>query len=110
MADFGKAIKYERPAREEAPNPFVEPIKAYTDQGIDTAFPVSFNSDEFAKEKLLIQKAANVHGYSVREVSRDGDPDKDAKVTVTFVVRPKRKSKGENVDASASVDVEATGE
>lgn len=113
MANFGKPTKYERPEREEAPNPFIDVVKPFTDLGVDTAFPVTFDADNYNKEKLQIQKAVNAHGYSAREVERQGDPEKDKTITSTFVIRPKRKSKGEgSVDNGdgANVADEATGE
>lgn len=93
------ATTYERPAATERVNPFIEVVKQFTDQGIDTAFKVEFEARDYKAEKLQIQKAVNAHGFSAREVETtwDGDAEYtgDEGISSTFLVRPPRKRKGD---------------
>lgn len=100
------ATTYEKPAPVEAPNPFVDAVKQYTDKGLDTAFKVEFTADEYKAEKLLIQKAVNKHGFSAREVETSWTDELTGKAPVTsvFMIRPARKRKGEDAEAPESVD------
>lgn len=104
------AATYEKPTPAEKPNPFVDAVKQYTDKGVDTAFAVEFEADDYKAEKLLIQKAVNVHGFSAREVETSWDEDKPVSgktpVKSTFVIRPARKRKGE-ADAAESAEADA---
>jgi len=105
MAQFSEA-KYEKKAPAEKPNPFVNVVKPFTDKGVDTAFAVEFTADEYKGEKLLIQKAVNVHGFSAREVETTWNDEKPptgkTPVKSTFVIRPPRKRKGEGESESAA--------
>ena len=89
------AATYEKPTPAEKPNPFITHVKQYTDKGIDTAFAVEFEADDYKAEKLLIQKAVNAHGFSAREVQTTWDDENPAEgntpVTSTFLIRPARK-------------------
>lgn len=94
------AAKYEKKTSAEAPNPFIDVVKAYTDKGVDTAFAVEFNADTYKAEKLQIQKAVNANGFSAREVETDWDAEQFASgvqetVKSLFVIRPPRKTKAE---------------
>lgn len=93
------ATTYERPAVAEKANPFIEVVKQFTDQGIDTAFKVDFEARDYKAEKLQIQKAVNAHGFSAREVETTWDADAeytgDEGISSTFLIRPARKRKGE---------------
>lgn len=103
------ATTYEKPTPAEKPNPFVDAVKQYTDKGIDTAFAVEFTADEYKAEKLLIQKAVNVHGFSAREVQTTWEDGQSGKTPVksTFVIRPPRKRKDDgSEDAPESDDAE----
>lgn len=89
---------YVKPVPAEKDNPFVELVKPFAAQGIDTPFDVVFDPKEYAAEKLLIQKAANVHGVSAREVEKPTEEQLAGKADVksTFLIRPQRKPrKGE---------------
>lgn len=88
---------YTKPAPVEKENPFLDAVKGYTDKGVDTAFAVEFAAEDYAAEKLLIQRAVNAHGFSAREVQTDASDDKKGKDVIksTFLIRPARKSKGE---------------
>lgn len=98
MAQF-KAASYEKTSPAEKPNPFIDVVKPYTDKGVDTAFAVTFDADDYKAEKLLIQKAVNANGYSAREVETDWNADdpQTGKTPVhsTFLVRPARKRKSD---------------
>ena len=98
MAKLTSAV-YEKPAADEKPNPFLEPVKQYTDKGVDTAFAVEFDAKDYKAEKLQIQKAVNAHGFSAREVETNWDADAEytgnEPIKSVFVIRPKRKAKGE---------------
>ena len=89
------ATTYERPTPVEKPNPYTDHVKQFTDKGIDTAFAVETTADEYKADKLLIQKAVNVHGFSAREVQTTWEDGQSGKTPVkaTFVIRPARKSK-----------------
>ena len=87
------ATTYEKPSVTEKLNPFIDHVKQFADAGIDTAFKVEFEADDYKAEKLLIQKAVNSHGFSAREVLTDWTDEKQGKQPVksTFVIRPMRK-------------------
>lgn len=88
---------YTKPAPVEKENPFLDAVKVYTDKGIDTAFNVEFDADDYKAEKLQIQAAARKHGFSAREVATDYDESSSRKaVKSTFLIRPLRKGKGAN--------------
>jgi len=97
---------YEKPVRDEAPNPFIDVVQPYTDKGIDTAFAVEFEAKDYKAEKLQIQKAVNAHGFSAREVVTNWDADAEYKgneaIKATFVIRPKRKARTGSADADAA--------
>lgn len=105
------ATTYERPTPAEKPNPFLDHVKQFTDKGIDTAFAVEFEADEYKAEKLLIQKAVNAHGFSAREVKTTWNDEKPVSgktaVHSTFVIRPARKSKGEATDTPEAEEAAA---
>ena len=109
MAQF-KAAKYEKATPAEKPNPFVEVVKPFTDQGVDTAFTVTFEADDYKAEKLLIQKAVNVHGFSAREVESDWNDDEPqtgkTPVHSTFLIRPARKRKADAAESAEATPAE----
>lgn len=79
-----------------APKPeIVAAIKPYTDQGIDTLFDVTTESENAARDKRFVQTAAVALGVTAREIDRIEHPDENgnAMVTITFAVRPPRKVK-----------------
>jgi len=101
------ATTYVKPTPTEKDNPFVELVKPFAEKGIDTPFAVEFTADEYKAEKLLIQRAANVHGYSAREVETTWDDELSGKSPVksTFLIRPQRKPrKGDEPQAKESDD------
>lgn len=107
------ATTYVKPVAEEKPNPYIDGVKEYTDRGVDTPFKVTFDPGEYKAEKLLIQKAVNVHGFSAREVETTYNGDDTARVTSKFLVRPLRKRKGEahaEGDSAEVVEEVAAGE
>lgn len=96
------AATYTRPAPVEKENPYVDDLKPFAEQGIDTAFAIETTADNYAAEKLLVQKAMNVHGFSAREVVKpDEELSGNAKVSATFLVRPQRKAKSESEQPAA---------
>ena len=97
------ATTYEKPAVAEMPNPFIEHVKQFADAGIDTAFKVEFEADDYKAEKLLIQKAVNSHGFSAREVLTNWTDEMQGKqpVKCTFVIRPARKRKADDAEQPA---------
>lgn len=95
---------YSKPVPAEKENPYIEGVRQYTDKGIDTPFALETTADEYKADKLLIQKAVNVHGYSAREVEttfEDGQSGKTA-VKSTFLIRPARKRKGSEDDNTSA--------
>lgn len=96
------ATDYVKPAPAEKDNPFVELVRPFAEKGIDTPFAVEFTADEYKAEKLLIQRAANVHGFSAREVKSTWDDELSGKSPVksVFLIRPRRKAR--NADAEAA--------
>lgn len=101
------ATDYVKPTATEKDNPFVELVKPFAEKGVDTAFAVEFTADEYKAEKLLIQRAANVHGYSAREVESTWDDELSGKSPVksTFLIRPQRKARNADT-AEAAPDAE----
>lgn len=96
---------YVKPVPAEKENPFLDAVKVYTDQGVDTAFNVEFAADDYNAEKLQIQAAARTHGFSAREVASDFEEGSGRKtVKSTFLIRPPRKSKAANGETPAEDD------
>lgn len=97
--------EYTKPTPAEKPNPFVEAVRPFVEQGIDTAFAVEFEAKDYKAEKLLIQKAVNSLGFSTREVEttwdNENEPTGKTAVKSTFLIRPPRKRKGSE-DAAES--------
>lgn len=79
-----------------APKPeIVAAIKPYVEQGIDTLFDVTTESENAARDKRFVQTAAVALGVTAREIDRIEHPEENgnAMVTITFAVRPPRKVK-----------------
>lgn len=100
MAKF-KPATYTRPAPVEKDNPFVEHLRPFAEKGIDTAFEVETTAAEYKADKIQIQKAVNILGFSAREVENTWDDELapsyegSEKITAKFLIRPRRKAKGE---------------
>lgn len=85
-------VSYTQPSKTEKPNPYIESLRPFADQGVDAAFAVE--TAKPAVDKILIQKALNAHGFSARAVDVLKAADTET-VTITFLVRPLRKRKGD---------------
>lgn len=74
----------------------VAAIKPYVEQGIDTLFDVTTETENAARDKRFIQTAAVSLNVTAREIDRAEHPDEQGNqmVTITFAVRPPRKVKG----------------
>ena len=105
------ATTYTKPVPAEKDNPFVEVLKPFAEKGIDTPFAVEFTADEYKAEKLLIQRAANAHGFSAREVETNWDDELSGKSPVksVFLIRPQRKPRNSG-QADSGAEAEASAE
>lgn len=98
MTNRIKIVEYVAPAKAEAPNPFVADLDGIQ---VGQAFAIDTTVKAYKSEKLLIQRAANILGFSAREVQKpdtDGLTDDD-KVTMTFLARPARKTSDSETDS-----------
>lgn len=98
MAEIGTPEKFIAP---ETENPFIDALAPIVAQGIDTIFPVTFDTDKYTAEKLQVQDAVRRLGFSARVHETDFAEDSGRKkVRTVFRVRPLRKSrdKGESAE------------
>lgn len=104
MAEIGTSEKFIAP---ETENPFIDALAPIVAHGIDTIFPVTFDANKYKAEKLQIQDAVRILGFSARVHETDYAEDSGRKkVRTVFRVRPLRKSrdKGESVEEAAPAE------
>lgn len=78
-----------------ADNPFIATLEPFVAKGVGTPIDAEFSAEDYKREKLQMQTAANYLGVTVREVVTDWDAENPPKVVhSTFLVRPMRKRKG----------------